>query len=192
VSAALVLGFLAGPVLTGWVHEAVMAWQAPRRSSFHAVVVPIGMTSLLALLAMIGVAWGGRERMPLEASSEISGGRKPRPQAMRMLLALSGFAALGLGVFEVGLSLQNQQLWRWSLRDLGGLFAICSLVMLGIQLGLFVRLRRALHPEVLIIRGGAIAHTRGGLLTVPAAANHVDIQAESLPGLQGSRREDRT
>jgi len=289
VNAALVLGFLAGPVLTAWAHEAVMTWQAPQRSAFHAVVVPIGMTSLLALAAMIGVAWGGRERMPHEALSETPGGAKPRPQAMRMLLALSALAALGLGVFEVGLSLQNQQRWRWSLRDLGVLFAICSLVMLTIQLGLFVRLRRMLKPEVLIIGGfvamaigfvlltrvsdfgtaalvvalialgsallgptlslamadeakaglgaaigwqnaagnlgqalgsaaagllfsafstrsfgifgavmfavaivgGAIARTRGGLLTVPAASLGVAIQTEPPPSLQRSRTEDR-
>jgi MFS family permease len=167
VNAAMVLGFLIGPVLSGSVHDLV-AGVRPGVRALHATAVPIWTTSLLALAAMIGVVWGLRERVCVEPVSDAAAAPRTAPRITRTLLALSACAAFGLGVFEVGLSLQSQQVWRWSLRDLGWLFAVCSLVMLAIQLGLFVRLRRALRAEVLII-GGFLAMAAGFTLLTRAS-----------------------
>ncbi|HYM35077.1 MAG TPA: MFS transporter, partial [Steroidobacteraceae bacterium] len=73
--------------------------------------------------------------------------------AKRCLLVLSALGAFGLGAFEVALSLRSQRLWRWTPTDLGWLFAVCSLVMLAIQLLFFSRMRRYLQLKTLIVGG---------------------------------------
>jgi MFS family permease len=53
--------------------------------------------------------------------------------SMRWLLALSLLVMLGLGSFEVSLALQGQQVLNLQPRQIGWMFAECSLVMILVQ-----------------------------------------------------------
>jgi len=161
VSTASIAGFLVGPALTGWVHDFVADPKVQWAGALHATAVPIWTTGALALACAVGVAWGGvgswnpddREETTATPTSPT------RRNAARRILLFSVVGAFGLGSFEVGLSLQSQQLWRWSASALGWLFAICSLVMLTIQLGLFARLRHLVGLNGLVIGGFAAMAT---------------------------------
>lgn len=80
------------------------------------------------------------------------------------MFLFSILAAFGLGAFEVGLSLQSQQVWRWSTAALGGLFMACSVVMLIIQFGLFARMQQWMPKERLIVGGFVVMAVGFGLL----------------------------
>lgn len=158
VNAATIAGFFVGPALTGWLHDVVAAPQVTWASALHVTAVPIWTTGAIALASAVGVAWGvGRQRVPDDFREAAA---SPAVRPARHILFFSGLAAFGLGAFEVGLSLQSQQSWRWSASDLGWLFAVCSLVMLAIQLALFARLRRRVRPHTLVI-GGFVAMSAG-------------------------------
>lgn len=154
VSAASIVGFLVGPALTGWVHS-VLASPAMNTSALHVTAVPIWTTGVIALASAFGVAWsvGSRHRKAPEADPATPPGAKAAPLAKHWILMLSALGAFGIGAFEVGLSLQSQQLWRWSPGDLAWLFAVCSLVMLAIQFAVFTPLRRHVRPETVVVSG---------------------------------------
>lgn len=157
VSTASIAGFLVGPVLTGWVHGFVADSHAQWAGPLHVTAVPIWTTAAFALASAIGVVSSGGESWSPDARVRITATRAvlPQPDVALRILLFSGIGAFGLGSFEVGLSLQSQQSWRWSANALGWLFALCSLVMLTIQLGLFARLRRRVGLSGLVIGGFA-------------------------------------
>ena len=155
VSAASVTGFLVGPALTGWMHDLLASPQPSWASALHVTAVPIWMTGVIAVASAFGVAWGvGSHRVPerLAEAGGPSDARRPS-LAPRGIMLLSALGAFGIGAFEVGLSLQSQQSWRWSPSALSWLFAVCSLVMLAIQFAVFAPLRRHVRPETLVVGG---------------------------------------
>lgn len=174
VNAASVVGFLAGPVLTGWIH-AFMATRDPTAHALHTTAIPVWTTSLIALVVAMGVAWGlgsrGAKKDHIDSETHID--TDDAVFAKRCILLLSAVAAFGLGAFEVGLSLRSQRLWRWTPTDLGWLFAVCSLVMLAIQLLFFSRLRRYLQLKTLIVGGFMVM--AGGFALLANAVTYIGV-----------------
>jgi len=130
VSMASIAGFLLGPMLgglaAGWAFDLDRA-----ASSLQAA--PFLLASGLALTA------AGGERLILPGGRVIG-----RPVEMKArdtptfvpgeirLLALASVAAAGLGAFEVGLTLRNNEL-SMTPAELGFTFATCSVVMFAVQ-----------------------------------------------------------
>lgn len=151
-SAASIVGFLVGPALTGWVHS-VLASPSVTAETLHLTAVPIWTTGVIALASAFGVAWSVAGPRLADASAQSGPVMSTRPAwlAPRSLMLLSALGAFGIGAFEVGLSLQSQQSWRWSPGALAWLFAVCSLVMLVIQFAVFAPLRRHVRPGTLVV-----------------------------------------
>lgn len=169
MSAATVLGFLVGPALTGWVHDAISEPIADGADALQATAAPIWVTAMMALVSAVGVAWGISARRPQESSSDSSvSDARAVALAPRSILVLTGLATFGHGVFEVGVSLQSQRAWAWSAGDLARLFAVCSIVMLAIQFTLIEPLRRHLKSEQVVIGGFAVMAV--GFALLPAAS----------------------
>ena len=153
VSAASIVGFLVGPALTGGVHN-VLASPSVQVSTLHLTAVPIWTTGIIALASALGVAWSVQPAA--SAVPAIAPPRSGTPDvslARHWLLLFSALGAFGVGAFEVGLSLQSLQLRGWSPGDLAWLFAVCSLVMLAIQLAGFAPLRRRVRPQSIVLGG---------------------------------------
>ncbi len=152
--AANALGFLFGPALSGWLTFA----DAPA-SPFYAVA------ALSGLLWFAAYRWFPESRV---RSSETM----PETQAPSLagLLALSLLVMLGLGSYEVGIALYGRQVLSLGPREIGWMFAECSLVMILAQILVLVPLirrqggRRLLAPGFLVMAAGV------GLL--PYATNY--------------------
>lgn len=154
VSGASIVGFLVGPALTGGLHSFLVN-PGLRTTAWHVTAVPIWTTGVIALASAFGVAvrFGSPHRETPEADLEGELNIPIMPSAKSRILILSALGAFGIGAFEVGLSLQSQQSWRWLPSDLALLFTVCSLVMLAIQLAVFAPLRRHVRPEILVVGG---------------------------------------
>ena len=147
VSMASIAGFLLGPMLgglaAGWAFDsgkAVSLLQA----------APFLLASGLALAAAGGVRLilpGGLvsgqpvDTRNREASTFVPGEIR--------LLALASVAAAGLGAFEVGLTLRNDEL-AMSPAELGFTFATCSVVMFAVQGLVFSPLVKPAATKVLV------------------------------------------
>lgn len=147
VSMASIAGFLLGPMLgglaAGWAFDsgkAVPLLQA----------APFLLASGLALAAAGGVRLilpGGLvsgqpvDTRNREASTFVPGEIR--------LLALASVAAAGLGAFEVGLTLRNDEL-AMSPAELGFTFATCSVVMFAVQGLVFSPLVKPAATKVLV------------------------------------------
>ncbi|RUV67027.1 MAG: MFS transporter [Mesorhizobium sp.] len=124
ISMASIAGFLVGPMLGGFAAEL-----APTSDALTLQTIPF----LLALAAAAG-AWialpGGRPPMCLAASEQP--GSSGFISGEIRLLVLAAAAAAGLGAFEVGFTLRNEEL-AMSRGALGLMFATCSVVMFAVQ-----------------------------------------------------------
>lgn len=174
LSAASILGFLAGPALSGGSHD----WLGgPSASALHVTAIPIWTSGVLALAMAIGVMSSARaRRAPMSRRAAVtprhaSGPRRPAYP----LLILSALGAFGVGAFEIGLILQSQRSWRWQPDELAGMFAACSFVMLGIQLFLFAPLRRRVASGTLV--AGGFALMAGGLAALSATSVYAIVMA---------------
>ena len=147
VSMASIAGFLLGPMLgglaAGWAFDsgkAVPLLQA----------APFLLASGLALAAAGGVRLilpGGRVTgQPVDTKNRETSTFVP---GEIRLLALASVAAAGLGAFEVGLTLRNDQL-AMSPAELGFAFATCSVVMFAVQGLVFSPLVKPAATKVLV------------------------------------------
>jgi DHA1 family multidrug resistance protein-like MFS transporter len=147
VSMASIAGFLLGPMLgglaAGWAFDsgkAVPLLQA----------APFLLASGLALAAAGGVRLilpGGRVTgQPVDTKNRETSTFVP---GEIRLLALASVAAAGLGAFEVGLTLRNDQL-AMSPAELGFTFATCSVVMFAVQGLVFSPLVKPAATKVLV------------------------------------------
>ena len=128
LSAAGALGFLFGPALGGWV-ASIESIGSPT-----ALPLPFYATAALAggmwLAAYLGLVDNPLRRAPEETS-------QPNAAPLLGLLALSLLVMFGIGSVEVGLALQGQQVLNLRPREIGWMFAECSLVMLSVNVALF-------------------------------------------------------
>lgn len=160
LSAASALGFLFGPALSGWLAsiESVGGDKA-LALPFYAVAA-LGGTVWIAAYRFL------RESVPLRARDSEPERSAP---SLKWLLALSLLVMLGLGSFEVGLVLQSQQVQNLPPREIGWIFAECSLVMILAQI--FV-----LAPLIRRVGGGLLAPAflamAIGIALLPYAASY--------------------
>lgn len=152
LSAASALGFLLGPALGGWLASIESI------DSRTALALPFYSTAALGggmwLATYLGLADNPprRGRAP-EETSQLS------TPPLLGLLSLSMLVMFGIGSFEVGLALQGQQVLNLRAREIGWIFAECSLVMILVQIFVLAPLlKRAgsglLAPAFLMMAAG--------------------------------------
>lgn len=161
-SAANALGFLAGPALSGGL--ASVGFLPPD----DALVLPF-----YGAAALGGLVWLAAFRyLPENVSRPVRApdGRLERSApSMTWLLVLSLLVMLGLGGFEVGLALQSQQALNLGPREIGWMFAECSLVMILVQVFLLAPLIRRIGSRLL---APAFVIMAAGVASVPWAVNY--------------------
>lgn len=192
LSAASALGFLFGPALSGWLASVEIAGQDASALPFYAA----------ALLS--GAVWLAAYRFFPESISRRAGNEsEPRAPSLIWLLALSLLVMLGLGGYEVSLALQGQQVLNLQPREIGWMFAECSLVMILVQVFVLAPLLQrvgcgllapaflamaigvallpyaASYPAMLI--GVGLVAAAAGML-IPALVYLVSLAAGSAPG----------
>lgn len=136
-------GFFVGPLLGGLVLRAFRELFAG--SAEQAFSVPFLTTSGLAFLAAL-VIWGLVPRAVQREVRQLPSAEKrfDRPVMLR-LWAIAFVTAVGIGAFEVGLSLRGKQILGLDASQIGMMFAECSLVMFLVQALVFSPLIR---PEL--------------------------------------------
>jgi len=193
LSAASAFGFLFGPALSGWLASAEIVDQD------IATALPFYAAALLS-----GTAWLVTFRfLPESTSQHTESESESRAPSLIWLLALSFLVMLGLGGYEVSLALQGQQVLNLQPREIGWMFAECSLVMILVQVFVLAPLLQragsgllapaflamavgvALLPYVtsypaMLIGVGLIAAAAGML--IPALVYLVSLAAGSAPG----------
>lgn len=124
LSAASALGFLFGPALSGWLASSESVAGA------EALALPF-----YAAAAIGGGAWFAVYLWLPDSPMRRGENSPPQPDQPQLpgLLALSLLVMFGIGSFEVGLTLQGQQVLNLRPREIGWMFAECSLVMILVQ-----------------------------------------------------------
>lgn len=151
LSAASALGFLFGPALGGWLAsiESVGGDQALALPFYATAAIGGGMW-LAAYL------WLPENQM----QRAVEDTPQPDTPSLFGLLALSLLVMFGIGSFEVGLALQGQQVLNLRPREIGWMFAECSLIMILVQVFVLAPLlkrvgSRLLAPAFLAMAAGA-------------------------------------
>ena len=123
LSAASALGFLFGPALSGWLASVWIAGQDA------APALPFYVAALLSGAVWFAAYCFFPESVPQRAENK----HEAEAPSLVWLLALSLLVMLGLGGYEVSLALQGQQVLNLQPREIGWMFAECSLVMILVQ-----------------------------------------------------------
>ncbi|MCP5279714.1 MAG: MFS transporter [Thiobacillus sp.] len=116
--AASALGFLFGPAMSGWMTHA-----GYQNGPFYTVAA---LSGLLWFLAYRRIPEGSRSRS-LSVAPEV------KESPFLWLQALTLLVMLGLGSFEVGIALHGRLILDLGPREIGWLFAECSLIMILVQ-----------------------------------------------------------
>ncbi len=170
LTSASLLGFLAGPSLSGWLTNA--PWLEPYVSANGGPYVPVLAAVVMSGLAAIAVAlwlpkWAGPAAVRIQRDDRPGTGSALSRAAPPLLVLIVMFA---LAAFEVGIALRGQQLLAWSPAQLGLLFAECSAVMILIQGVLFSFLIKHVSNRWLL--GPGILAMITGLILMPGTANY--------------------
>jgi MFS family permease len=161
LSATSAFGFLFGPALSGWLASIeIVAPDDALALPFYAVALLGGMVWLASYRFL-------PERAPLRARD---GEPEWSAPSLIWLLAMSLLVMYGIGSFEVGLALRGQQVLNLQPREIGWMFAECSLVMILAQV--FV-----LAPLLKRVGGGLLAPAflamAAGVALLPYAASYL-------------------
>lgn len=162
-SMATLVGLLAGPALSGIVYGAMQRMGDVREMTPAVIGLPLAGAATIALCVAAGFVWG---RVGTHATVAL--GASPAPRAPRIVwrqawpaLSASFLLLLGLGAFEAMLPVFGQSALSLDPPALGLLLALCMLVMLAVQSGLFLApiLHRAAHARFiaagfLVVSGG--------------------------------------
>lgn len=161
LSAASALGFLFGPALGGWLASIESV------GGDKALALPFYATAALGG-GMWLVAYLRLSESPLRRAVE--GMSPPNAPSLFGLLALSLLVMFGIGGFEVGLALQGQQVLNLRPREIGWMFAECSLVMILVQIFVLAPLLKRVGSRLLAPAFLAMAV---GVALLPFAATYV-------------------
>ena len=169
LSAASTLGFLSGPMLSGWLASIPMVMPQSDMLLGGPVAWPFVVTAGLA-----GAVWLMAYRHVPERPARLPSSGRHTPEVTPTwptggLLTLTLLAMLGLGAFEVGLSLQARQSIGLDPFRIGLLFTACSLVMLAVQVLWSTRPPKRLSSGHLI--SGAFLLMALGALSLPYATS---------------------
>ena len=160
LSAASAFGFLFGPALSGWLASIEIVAQD------DALALPFYAVALLG-----GMVWFAAYRFLPERALRRARDSEPERSAPSLiwLLASSLLVMFGIGSFEVSLALRGQQVLNLRPREIGWMFAECSLVMILAQV--FV-----LAPLIRRVGGGLLAPAflamAAGVALLPYAASY--------------------
>jgi len=161
LSAASALGFLFGPALGGWL----------------ASIESFGRDTALALpfyaaAAMGSGMWFAAYRWLPESSVRrtVEDASQPNAPSLFGLLVLSLLVTFGIGSFEVGLTLQGQQLLNLRASEIGWVLAVCSLAMILVQVFVIAPLIKRVGSRLLAPAFLAMA---AGIALLPFATSYV-------------------
>jgi DHA1 family multidrug resistance protein-like MFS transporter len=173
LTSASLVGFLAGPSLSGWLTNA--PWLEQYVSAVASPYVPVLAAAALSGLAGIAVALWLPKRVAraaiLTRANDHSVNGSALARATPAVLVL--IVMFGLAAFEVAITLRGQQLLGWSPSQIGLLFAECSAVMILIQGVLFSFLIKHVSSRWLL--GPGILAMIAGLILMPGTANYDGI-----------------
>lgn len=165
------LGFLAGPMLGGWLADASGQWLSPFAARLGVNIVSMPFFAAAALGAAVWLLT--YLEMPRYAGNVTALPATDIPftphdsRSVNVLLLLTLLMMFGLGSFEVGLTLHGQQNLSLGPEQLSQMFVACMLVMIAMQ-GLvfpFLIKRWPVH----LIAPPAFAAMAVGLVLLPAA-----------------------
>lgn len=165
------LGFLAGPMLGGWLSDTSGQW-------LSALAGYMGM-NLVSMPFLVAAALGAAVwlltylEMPRYAGNAAVLPATDKPftshdsRSVNVLLLLTFLMMFGLGSFEVGLTLHGQQILGFGPDRLSQMFVACMLVMIVTQILVFPYLikRWPIH----FIAPPAFTVMAGGLVLLPLA-----------------------
>lgn len=165
------LGFLAGPMLGGWLSDASGQWLSSfaGRMGMDLVSMPFLVAAALGaavwLLTYLEMPRYAGNAAVLPAADKPFTSHDSR--SVNVLLLLTLLMMFGLGSFEVGLTLHGQQILGFGPDRLSQMFVACMLVMIGTQVLVFPYLikRWPIH----FIAPPAFAVMAGGLVLLPVA-----------------------
>lgn len=151
MTAATTLGFMAGPLLGGWLTDLQVGGlvEVGAGGSFSAPFFTAAAGGAVIWLAV----W---RWLPVIPPSADTAAREPHAQDMQpdrsvnVLLFLALLGMFGLGVFEVTLALQGQQVLGLDPLQIGLMFMECSLVMVAVQVLVFSPLVRRVGFRAII------------------------------------------
>jgi MFS family permease len=138
LGAATLLGYLAGPALSGAVYSAARAMDGSEAMVANMAVWPLLATAALGLGVLtvaFASALGSDARQHAGQAHAPARGGPAKGEVV--LLALNFLAMLGLGAFEVALPLAGRTATALDPGEIALLFIGCSLMMLAVQGVLF-------------------------------------------------------
>jgi len=173
LTSASLVGFLAGPSLSGWLTNA--PWLEQYVSAVTSPYVAVLAAAALSGLAGTAVAlWLPKRAGPTSIQTERDANSAHGSSLSRAIPALLVLIVMfALAAFEVGITLRGQQRLGWSPSQIGLLFAVCSGVMILIQGFLFSLLIKRVSSRWLL--GPGILAMIVGLTLMPAATNYEGI-----------------
>lgn len=148
MTAATTLGFMAGPLLGGWLTDLQVSVPAggAMGGSFSAPFFTAAAGGVAIWLAVY--FWLPAISSLPDAATRQHGERNANSVNVLLLLALLGM--FGLGVFEVAIALQGQQVLGLDPLQIGLIFMECSLVMVVVQVLVFSPLVRRVGIRFII------------------------------------------
>ncbi len=164
-------GFLAGPMLGGWLSDSSGQWLSSfsGRTGIDLVSMPFLVAAalgaavwLLTYLEMPQYA-GNAAVLPLTDKAFTA----HNSRSVNLLLLLTLLMMFGLGAFEVGLILHGQKILGFGPDRLSQMFVACMLVMIATQMLAFPFLIKRL--PIHFIAPPAFAVMAGGLVFLPVA-----------------------
>lgn len=168
MSAASLLGFLAGPALAGWLSGVAMAMPSGTMVGRGAIWLPFLLTA--AIGAAVGVAGWFLLPEPVAPPSP-QRGEEPQRQngkTLKALFLLSLLVFFGLGSFEVGITLLGQRELGLGPSRIGIMFMECSLIMLAAQTLVFSPLVKDYGGRLMVVPAFLVMAAGLGLLPVAA------------------------
>jgi len=150
-SIATLLGLLAGPAASGFVYAAMERMGDVSEMTPAVVGMPLTIAAVCALVVAMGVALGGiGDPAAASADPKLRAPRIVWRQASPVLFA-SFLVLFGLGAFEAMLPVLAPTALSLDPPALGALLALCMVVMLAVQSGLFLApiLHRVAHGPFL-------------------------------------------
>lgn len=174
ISMATVAGFLLGPMFGGSVShflDAPLSFAGGSEAKFTLPFLTMaGLSLLTALSVYLFVPYRhNKGRVTPSLAKPVHANKR----ILVLLLGLSFLGAVGLGVFEVGLTLRGQQALGMTPFRIALVFAECSLAMFLAQALVFSRLLQVDTTRWLI--GPAFVIMAAGTLAIPSASNFATL-----------------
>ncbi|MCO6412265.1 MAG: MFS transporter [Thiogranum sp.] len=167
MTAATTLGFMAGPLLGGWLTDLQVGGlvEVGAGGSFSAPFFTAAAGGAVIWLAV----WRGLPGISPTPHAATAQHNSRNAHSVNVLLLLALLGMFGLGAFEVAIALQGQQVLGLDPLQIGWMFMECSLVMVAVQVLVFSPLVRRVGFRFIIAPAFLAMAVGVGLL--PSAAN---------------------